>query len=694
MTIKATKTVYQSEMIRPMCDHKTAITRLTGDIGGKYGLFIEAIWNSHEHGGANHIWITISGRGATYEVIVVDDGKGMNSQRRQRSLNAAMTAEVQTGRNFQDLGGKRFAADFKHATVYTISAEEKAADPDNCPMWVLDYDFDRLFDILAVNAKETIESKPLTPDFKAMELPEGSTGVKIHLSQSREGRPHFTAEKLRRELTDHLPPQIAAKVYINGLPLEQRQIVGEPFTMVIDDHPKLGRIELDLYIPKVRSSRDELKVGPFEGICGWRAFCQNIPEEILGDRLNILSEGVYGEIHVEGFKGFVAASRQAFEVRLFSSTIISTFVDLMENEVCGKLEELMGVIKQNQVSERDQRLLDELSKYTGALGGDDERHRGETSVLTLDTSFIEVLPSQKVAIEIRVDKYNPKLAISWDASACGGKAEISRDGRSVKYWPGTKVGAYDLVCFYDKEPKTRAKVDISIVSQKLLRIHPRRVTVHPGRTQSFTALNWEDNSSGEGKLFWKLDEDDKEGRFVVTTRKGKQDQEIGFGSQVTYRAGDQLGTYRIHLCDSGNLEYRKALKAGKFKSLTTADVTVAEPIQRQKGGGSSNQNDVVIEGARYQLGFEYMEQYPGMSRLYSGSGKKQIRINRCHLGCKHAEKRRGDDGLLELALSQLLLQHIDEQSRVRGEDLTGEEKTRRFADLYVAMVTGYEKHER
>lgn len=60
-----TKIIYQSEQIRPMCDHKTAITRLTGDIGGKYGLFIEAIWNSHEHGGANHIWITISGRGAT-----------------------------------------------------------------------------------------------------------------------------------------------------------------------------------------------------------------------------------------------------------------------------------------------------------------------------------------------------------------------------------------------------------------------------------------------------------------------------------------------------------------------------------------------------------------------------------------------------------------------------------------------------
>lgn len=676
-----TRKKYEVEHIRPMCDHKTSIKRLTGDISGRYGLFVETIWNSHEHGDAKHIWITVSGRGTSYEVTIVDDGKGMNSYRRQRSLNMAMTAEVQTGRNYQDLGLKRLAADFKHAKVCTISAEEKEADSDDFPMWVMEYDFDKLFDILAVNAEETIKAKPHQPDWEQMELSVGSTGVKIHLTGARDGRPHFTVDKLRRELANYLPPKIAEKVYINGQPLEQRQIVGEPFRMTIDDHPKLGRVDLDLYIPKVKSARDRLMVGPFEGICEWRAFCQEIPDEILGDRLNILSDGVFGEIHVEAFKGFVTASRRDFEVTLFVNPLISHFVDFMEHEVCAELEHLLGVIKQAEVSERDKRLLTELTKYVSVLGGDENKRKHRPSVLILDTASMEVLPSQRQPVEIKVDKYNSDLTIAWNVSACGGRTEISHDGRQVKYWPGAKVGGYDLVCYYEEEPETKAKVDIAIVSQKLLRVHPQRLTVHPGRTATLTAMNWEDDSSGAEHLRWRLATDDTEGRFIVTVRGNKQEREVGYGPTVVYRAGYELGTYRIELYDNKN----------RWK-LAHTDVTVAEPPEREKGG-KEDEDDVIIEGARYQVGFEYMEAYPGMSRLYSGSGKKQIRINRCHPGCKHAEKQRGDDGLLELALGQLLLQHIDEQSRATDEQLTMEEKTRWFADLYAAIVVGYEKRE-
>lgn len=671
---------YEVEHIRPMCDHKTSIKRLTGDISGRYGHFVETIWNSHEHGGAKHIWITITGRGSSYEVTIIDDGKGMDSYRRQRSLNMAMIAEVQTGRNYQDLGLKRLAADFQRAKVLTVSAEEKEAD-DDFPMWVMEYDFDTLFDILATNAEETITAKPRRPDWEQMGLPVGSTGVKIHLTGARDGRPHVTADKLRRELPNCLPPKIANKVYINGQPLEQRQIVGEPFRMTIDDHPKLGRVDLDLYIPKVKSTRDRLMVGPFEGISEWRAFIQEIPEEISGDRLNILSDGVFGEIHVEAFKGFVTASRRDFEVTLFAKPLISHFVDFMEHEVCAELEHLLGMIKQTEVSERDKRLLTELTKYISVLGGDEEKRRHRFSVLTLDATSIEVLPNQRQPVEIRVDKYNTDLTIAWNTSACGGRTEISHDGRQVKYWSGAKVGGYDLVSYYEEEPKTKAKVDISIVSQKLLRVHPQRVTVHPGRTVILTGVNWEDDSSGAEHLRWRRATDDAEGRFIMTVRSEKQEREVGYGSVVVYRAGDKLGTYRIELYDNKNR-----------RKLAHTDVTVAKPPEREKGG-KDDENDVIIEGTRYQVGFEYMEAYPGMSRLYSGSGKKQIRINRCHPGCKHAEKRRGDDGLLELALGQLLLQHIDEQSRATGEQLTMEEKTRRFADLYAAIVMGYERRE-
>lgn len=669
---------HTAQHIRPRCDHKTSIERLTSSISGKFGLFIETIWNSHEHGLAQHIWITISGRGATYTVTILDDGTGMDAARRQRSLNMAMAAKVQTGRNYQDLGLKRLAAEFKSVEVTTISAEEKQADPEGYPMWVMKYDFDKLIQILADNANETITAEPCEPNWKHLELPKGSTGTRIHLTGARPSRSYFTAETLRRELCNHLPPHIAEKVFVNGLPLAKRQVAGEPFHLKITDHPKLGNVNLDLYCPTVKSARDQLKIGPFEGICDWRTFCQEIPEETVGDRFNILSDGVYGEIHVEAFKDWVTASRREFDAGLYASPLIGHFVDFMEHEVVPQLEHFLGVIKKTETSQRDKRLLDELRKYVRALGGGEKVRPPRPSVLTLDTTSLEVLPQQKPMV-IKVDKHNPSLTIQWDGSSCGGKIEISHQGQQVKYWPGEKTGGYDLTCSYKEEPHVKAKVDISIVSKKELRVHPRRVTIQPGRQVALTALNWEDDSSGESNLRWRLaSEDDHQGRFLTKARQGKKEGTVGYTSHVVYQAGYTVGTYCVEVYDKENRD----------KKIAYADITVSEgsqhPDEEDVNGG-----DVIIQGARYELDFDYMENHPGLSRLYTNGRKYQIRINRCHAACKHAEQHRGEDGLLELALGQVLLQHIDNQSG----GLTAEEKTRQYADLYRMLAEGYEKSQ-
>src|SRR3989338_11071426 len=675
---------YVAEQIRPQCDHLTSIQRLTCDIGGPFGHLIEAIWNSYEHGEAKHIWIMVNGRGLSYEISIVDDGKGMNAYRRQRSLNLAMTAEVQVGRNYQDLGLKRLAADFKHVTVHTVNVDVCSSDLDSYPMWTMDYDFDTLFSILAGKTEGTIEAKPSPPNFLQMDLPEGSTGTKIHLKQPREGRRHFTAEKIRKDLPDCLPPQVADRVYVNGLPLEKRQIVGEPFKMVIDAHPHLGRVGIDLYVPTTRTMRDQLKIGPFEGVCDWRKFYSQIPEEVVGEKLNILLDGVFGTIYVEAFKGFVTASRQDFEASLFSNSLLLKFVDFMEREVCDPLQQLLGMIQQTEVNKRDQRLLDQLRKYAGALGGKEDRGVAKPSILPLDTSFIEVLPSQSRPIEIKVDKYDPDLKLAWEISSCGGRTEVSAEGRSVRYWPGAKVGGYDLVCYYVDEPKTRARVEISIVSEKKLRIHPQRVTVYPGRTKRLMAVNWEDCSSGAENLRWRIDpKEDKEGRFISTIMDRKRESETACGPEAVYCAGSKLGTYRVELFDKNNR-----------RVVAVCDITVAEPLEKKESGGRSH-DVIVIDGSRYHIDFDRMATYHGLSRLFRGSHRDvvEIRINRLHPACKHAERCRGDDGLLELALNQLLMLHIEDRARLTGESLSSTEITRRFGDLYRTMVEEYERRD-
>ncbi|HSX25130.1 MAG TPA: hypothetical protein VLG69_04150 [Candidatus Andersenbacteria bacterium] len=676
------KTSLQVQHITPKCDKVTAMQRLTGSIGGRFGLFVETIWNSHEHGEADRIDITVNGRGQKYSVSILDNGRGMNQARRERSLNLAMTAEGGTSkRNYQDLGLKRAAAEFKQVCVLTICVEDQQDNRIAYPMWEMKYDFDTLFDILADRSKATIAATPLSTNYSRMGLPEGSTGTLFQFMDARPDRPHISAEILRKDLPNHLPPRIAKKVFVNGLPLERREIVGEPFEMTIDNHPTLGHVEIDLYIPKGVTSRDRLTIGPYEGVCDWRTFLRDLSPGLLNDELNILDGNVFGDFRIEALSRFVTASRLEFDVSLFGSPVPEQIVEFVAHQICPKVSDMLGLIKRTAKDEHDKMLLEQLSKYAeGVRRGPDKR--AARLILTLNTSAIEVVPNQRPAIDIEVDQYNENMTLAWDVSTCGGKAQVSSNNKKVSFLPGAKTGVYTLTCFYKENEDVRATVNIAIVAVKKLRVHPQRMTVQPGRTVTLTAINWEVDSSGEENLRWKIDPNDKEGFFVVDINNRKQNRKQAHGAKAVYQAGYTCSTYQIKLIDSQQ-DHKEVL----------VDITVAERTPRDSNeyhGG--NPGEVMIEGRSYILGFEYMEASNLLSRLYTGARGREVRINRCHPGSKHAEKVRGDEGLISLALHELLTLHIDEEARVAGEDLTATERNRRRADLYKAVVEMYERN--
>ena len=678
MTQQTTKATWATQAISPKCDYLVSIQRLTGDIGGPYGIFNETAWNSHERGKATWIDFFIAGRGDEYRLDILDDGIGLNPYRRERFLNMAQTDTDRTGRNYQDLGVKRMAADFTHCRVLTVSKEEvDQFGPDECPMYVMDFKWDDLFDILAGKSDKKIEATPMKPDWKALGLPKGSTGTRIFLSGVRKDRPRHSADKLLRELPIIIDMKIASKVRINTKPLPSREYVGQPLQLSMS-HPMLGNVHINLYIPKVRSSKDVLSVGAFEKVCDWRTFVRDIPEDTVSEKFNLLTDGVYGEIFVEGFNVFVGGSRTRFESPLFYSELMNSFVTFMEDEVIPKLKTLLGVIEQKEKSEREERLLKILRGYGSGLGETVVR-----DILMVSPSSIELLPIDPRPMTFEVSRFNDKFSIVWDITRCGGKATVSQDGRKVTYYSGKEVGSYVLTCSYKEQPDTHAKVEITIVPRKVLRVNPTRVSIHPGQEFRLRAVNAEVDSSGVENLRWKIPTDDTEGRFMVSIGEKKQPREEGYGDEVVYRAGSKLGTYRIELID--NKQRQK---------MAFCDITVNNPApgaghSRSTGG---NQPEMVIEGQKYIITFEHMENHQGMVRAWStASGLKQIGLNIDHPSILHAQDRRGDDGFIEICLSQIIIQHVAEKAKDDEETLDAKTMISRVAETYRRVVEGYEK---
>lgn len=672
----STKTQTETKL-SPVCDFESTIMRLTSVIGGPLGGPTEALWNSHERGQAKNIQLFVTGKGSNYELVIVDDGIGMTMDRLNRFVSAGVTDTNQTGRNYQDLGTKRFAADFKYCEIMTISQEDMKSDPGGMIMKRVQLDWDELIKVLAGKSQKEIQCRNLKPDWKAMRLPNGSTGTYIRLYGSRENSSRPTADKLRSALPQIIPPAILEKTALNGEPLPKRVIAGEPFRMSVS-HPKLGRVSIDLYIPNKISAQDRLMVGPYEGVCDWRSFVRELDDSETVEQLDVLSNGVFGLILVEGFKTFVGASRREFDPSLYSHPLMKTLLDFLVAEVVPPLEERLGLIKEKWLSAKDKALLDEIALYTGLIETETDIR---PSVLELDPSNLELLPGSD-PVKIEVVKFNPSRTIKWDVSRSGGKAAFKDENRVLDFSPGKEVGEYVLTASYAEEPDVRASVRILIVPRKILRISPARVTVAPGRTIRLKAINAEDCSSGAENLRWRLSNEDPEGRFLVTLSGGRVvEKTTGYGECAVYQAGSKTGTFRIELFDASNR-----------RNVAQCDVTVEKP-SKSEGGSRKGSPVVRLRGYEYVLNFVRMEKLPEIAKSFRKGDFRQVSINRSHPAVKHAENLRGNAGLVELALNQLILQHVADYAEDEGESLDPRSAARKVAELYAEMVSAYEKRK-
>ena len=659
-------------VIKPQCDRRATIDRLTSNIGGRFGWLVELIWNSVEWGRASRVDVRFGASKRDVEVLVLDNGVGMNSERRERLVSLAVTADAShRGRNYQDIGAKRAAHDFINCEVWTVCAEEQSGGQPIC--WRMAFLWDTLLKILAGDSQESILAEPIDRSdraWKELNLPAKWTGTIIKLRGLREGRQRFTALGMQKRLSTDLPIWVAERVFINDEPLPPRDIIGTPLRFD-SQHPTLGRLHVDLYVPKSPSSLDELRIGPFERVTSWATFLREVPEEMGLERFAIFDCGVYGDMHIEGLNPFVASSRREFDPALFSEDnhVLVESLNWLAHDVVPEVERLVGVVKEQATSDDDRDLTNRLKDLLQGLNP--EEVPGHLPVLELDISQAELLPGAKLTV--RVVKYEPDQRLVWNYAHSGGTARFSDENRQVEYTAGQGTGTFVLTCYYHGYPEGQVAVSLNIVPKKVLRIEPAQLTIGPRRQVTLRAVNHEDDSSGVENLRWRLDGQDLEGRFLITIDGKLQEREVGFGAEAVYRAGSKEDTFTVELYDQ-----KQRTKVAR------AMITVAKPKSRER-----NKPDETIDfigGIPYEFMVVHLAGSPVLTRLTSLGKRHQIRINLEHPVCKRTEKVMGREALLVLVANRIILHHISLLAEKNGEDLSPSTLVEQHAKLLATVA--------
>ena len=558
----------------------------------------------------------------------------MGPKGRQAFINVAKShfKEQKFKRGRHGLGVKRMMGDFHFCEVVDISDEE-----NDDKMRVMSFSWDDWLRRVEGDKDVHLFVKTHPRNPRSIGLPKDSTGVRIRLWGQR-GQ-IYTINEVIDTLGTYLAPWLTNKVLISGdgskwLPLKTREFIGEQIEFE-ESHPKLGKITVNIYMPKSITEGDALRIGAIGPVCDYRDFKSYLPA-FLKKRLPDVFDNpiVNGIIDVACFNEFSDAYRKSFDVSLFETPLMREFVDFLEYTLADQVHQRLGWVEKATEDEFQRRIMEEVAEMCSVLSEGGAPKPEQERPLVLTVKDIEKLRGQKVPISVRRHSTAIKN-FSWDDSKSGGTVD-TEEGKQVVYTAGQKVGEYELICFDSDNPDTKAVVKISIVPKFQLRIDPSQATLEMGESTPMEALNVEEDTSGAENLRWRTDE--PEGKFDVSR-----------GNLVTYTAGYQEGTYTVTVYDR-----RKPAK----QALAYVTVVKEKPKRKHE---DHDDVQIVIEGRRYKLKARGLV---GSTLLSSISGRDkaskyvEIHINWEHSALKQARKE-GRPSCRQILLRQVLLHHLD-----------------------------------
>lgn len=633
--------------IIPKINLKGLINSATRNIGGRYGLFIEAITNSNDYR-AENIYITLEGKGSDCKITILDDGLGMGPDGRDSFMSVAVSHsildETKSGRH--GLGTKRMMAEFQFCEVVDISAEEKDGK-----MRVMCFSWDdwlkKLDDWLNKKLRgDTSAEFPKFPegeikrDPRAIGLAPDKTGVKITLWNPR-GERNYTLQQLIDNLASGLAPWVAKKIRISTdgrewKPLRMRELVGNEIEFH-EDHPILGRVYVRIYLPKTRAENDRFMIGAMGPICSFSEFRTQLPDYLYKQLPRVLfNPSVCGMICVNKFNQYRDVSSESFDASLYGSELMTHFIRYLIEYIEDPVEERFGEVRTEKEDIEQKRLLEEVASLCNVLGGEKPiggSKKNPPKNIILSVKNVELLTGEKITISVRRYPESTRQ-FQWIAKDSGGLINAS-EGKEIIYTAGKNIGEFVLHCQDKDNPEISSSVNISIVPKKQLRISPSQATLEFGESIILKAVNVADDSSGAENIIWSTDE--PEGQFRPNR-----------GEHVNYTTGSTPGTYEIVCTDRKN---RK-----KF-ARCYINVVQEKPERTHIDHGEPGTE---IEGIRYRLFQAKATNAPDISWKVGTERNRYIDI---YVNFQHPvmvqARAEGKFSERQVAIRQVLMHHIE-----------------------------------
>ncbi len=297
--------------------------------------------------------------------------------------------------------------------------------------------------------------------------------------------------KIISDFSQYLSPSIARMVTINEKPLKPRAVVGDVVEREFD-HEKLGRIDVELFLPEKVKRGDATVLGAYNPIINLLDFARASSRPIPGE---LLSGSISGTIFIPKINSYRGHDGRSLDDAFYQSEIFEDVVEFFNNELNPIIKDAFARKQDAEKKAREEAALADISSSLREAFGDpsfgmsgnepgklkSKKNKPQKEDISISPSRVTLSPGD--GLEIRVNgliSYTGNFEWSYD----GDGSLSSNKGKSIYFTAGNTLGTSTLFVKDTKSGKT-GQVPVVVVAHDNVSITPKMVEVYTGKKQVF-----------------------------------------------------------------------------------------------------------------------------------------------------------------------------------------------------------------